>query len=170
MLEVTSFSIDHERLEPGLYVSWEVPYRDMSHLILDLRLRRPNRDPIMSDEESHSYEHAFAMSFRQATEELGLMEDYFPLYFGPMGCKTGFYILFSTPEEGARIPLELLVRTTELIDQLQEVPAKSSLECGHYHSLDLAALQRVNGEVKLILKNLLDNKKDRDHYPGQGEA
>ena len=170
MLEVTSFSIDHERLEPGLYVSWEQPYRDMVHLVLDLRLRRPNRDEIMSNEESHSYEHAFAMSFRQAADELGVMEEYFPLYFGPMGCKTGFYIIFSTPKEGMKLPLELLLRTTELIDQLQDVPARSALECGHYHSLELSALRRVNQEVKNILQNLVQKKKDRDLYPGQGEA
>ena len=96
MLEVTSFQIDHVRLEPGLYLSWEQPYRDMVHMVLDLRLRRPNRQTILSDEESHSYEHAFAMSFRKACEILDLEQEYFPLYFGPMGCKTGFYIIFST--------------------------------------------------------------------------
>lgn len=171
MLEVTSFSIDHRRLEPGLYVSWEQPYRDMVHLVLDLRLRRPNRDPIMSDEESHSYEHGFALSFRKAADELGITEDYFPLYFGPMGCKTGFYIIFSTPKIGAPLPLDLLIRTSQLIDELKAVPARSSLECGHFHSLELAALKRINQEVKEILYSLKDAKKDRNLYPGQeGEA
>lgn len=170
MLEVTSFQIDHIRLEPGLYLSWEQAYRDMVHMVLDLRLRRPNRQAILSDEESHSYEHAFALSFRQACEFLTLEDEYFPLYFGPMGCKTGFYIIFSTPEENMALPLALLEKTTELIDSLEEIPADSAQACGHYQSLSLKAARLVNQEVKEILRKLREEKKDRNLYPGQGEA
>lgn len=170
MLEVTSFQIDHLRLEPGLYLSWEQAYRDMVHMVLDLRLRRPNRQAILSDEESHSYEHAFALSFRQACEILKLEEEYFPLYFGPMGCKTGFYIIFSTPRKDMALPLALLEKTTELIDSLEDVPARTSQACGHYQSLGLEAARAVNEEVREILRKLRETKKDRDLYPGQGEA
>lgn len=170
MLEVTSFEIDHIKLEPGLYLSWEQAYRDMVHMVLDLRLRRPNRQEILSDEESHSYEHAFAMSFRQANEFLGLEQEYFPLYFGPMGCKTGFYIIFSTPKKDMELPLALLLKTTELIDDLEEVPARSPEACGHYQSLSLSAVKSVNKEVKKILNKLVKENKNRDFYPGEKEA
>ncbi|NLY37082.1 MAG: S-ribosylhomocysteine lyase [Tissierellia bacterium] len=170
MLEITSFQIDHLLLEPGLYLSWEKAYRDMVHMVLDLRLRRPNREEILSDEESHSYEHAFAMSFREACDDLHLEEEYFPLYFGPMGCKTGFYIIFSTPRKDMELPLDLLEKTAEFIDALEEIPAHSSKACGHYLSLNLKAARDVNNEVKEILSKLRKDKKDRNMYPGQGEA
>lgn len=95
MERIASFSIDHTRLQPGMYLS----RRDGTVVTLDLRFRRPNTDDLLSNSALHSLEHIVATILRNSPEKDAVV------YFGPMGCQTGFYVLF----DEAKLPLDGIV-------------------------------------------------------------
>ncbi len=99
MEKITSFTIDHIRLQPGLYVSRKDTVGTQTVTTFDLRLTSPNEEPVMNTAEIHAMEHLAATYLRNEPvwkEEI--------LYFGPMGCRTGFYLLV----KGDRTPEEIL--------------------------------------------------------------
>lgn len=133
MERIASFSIDHTRLQPGMYLS----RRDGTVVTLDLRFRRPNTDDLLSNSALHSLEHIVATILRNSPEKDAVV------YFGPMGCQTGFYVLF----DEAKLPLsgivELLKRAfNEAAAWDQEMPGQSPYECGNYRNLDVAVCRK----------------------------
>ena len=132
MERIASFQVDHDKLEPGLYLS----RRDGEVTTFDLRFKKPNTGDLLTNAEMHSVEHIIATLLRNGRARDAV------IYFGPMGCQTGFYFLF----DSARLT------DTQAIVLLQQVfaqgaawdgpmPGKSSRECGNYVNLD-AALAR----------------------------
>ena len=140
MKKITSFTIDHDKLEPGIYVSRV----DGDITTYDLRTRKPNCGEYMDTTTAHSVEHMFATLVRNSE----IAEDV--IYFGPMGCRTGFYLVVRNAENN-RI-LEITKRILrDIIAHEGEVYGASRKECGNYLDLDL---QKAKNECSLYLKDL----------------
>lgn len=124
--KIASFQIDHTRLQRGLYLSRE----DGDVRTWDLRMRRPNVEPVMTNAAIHSIEHLIATFLRSGERADGI------LYFGPMGCRTGCYLLtrgLSDAEVGAA----LRDAFARLAAYEGEVPGASESECGNWREHDL---------------------------------
>lgn len=126
MNRIKSFTINHNLLMPGFYISRE----DGDVITYDLRTRKPNAGDYMDNATMHSLEHMFATYIRNS--EMGNEV----VYFGPMGCQTGFYLLVRAVE-----PKKVFQITKEVLSQIiaheGEVFGASAAECGHYENLDL---------------------------------
>ena len=126
MERIKSFEINHNILEPGFYISRE----DGDVVTYDLRTRKPNAGDYMTNSAMHSVEHMFATCIRNSriAEKV--------VYFGPMGCQTGFYLLVRDvkPREVFDITKEILA---QILDYEGPVYGASAIECGHYENLSL---------------------------------
>ena len=128
MERIASFTVDHNKLRPGLYLS----RRDGDIVTFDLRFKTPNTGDLLSNSEMHSAEHLMATLLRNSPEKEAV------IYFGPMGCQTGFYFLFDSRRLTCAQAVELLQRTfRQAGDFSGEMPGKSPTECGNYINLDL---------------------------------
>ena len=134
MLEkIRSFTIDHIKLQPGLYVSRIDPVGNTHITTFDLRLTSPNEEPVMNTAEMHTIEHLAATYLRNDP----VWKDRV-LYFGPMGCRTGFYLLLEG-ELTSRQVLPLVQSCFAFIrDYRDEVPGASAKDCGNYLDMNLA--------------------------------
>ena len=128
MDRIASFTVDHNQLLPGLYYS----RRDGDVVTFDLRFKRPNTGDLLSNAEMHSAEHLIATLLRNSPEKDAV------IYFGPMGCQTGFYFLFDNRLLSCEGAIELLREVfTAGAEFTGEMPGKSAAECGNYRNLDL---------------------------------
>lgn len=132
MEKIASFTIDHIKLLPGLYVS----RKDFvgTHIVttFDIRMTKPNEEPVMNTAEMHAIEH-LAATFLRNHEVFGDKV----LYFGPMGCRTGFYLLLSGDFESENI-LSLITSLFEFIKDFKgDVPGASAKDCGNYLDMNL---------------------------------
>ncbi len=126
--KIESFKIDHNKLCPGIYVS----RTDGDITTYDLRTRKPNMGDYMDNATMHSAEHMIATYIRSSD----LAEDI--IYFGPMGCQTGFYLLVRNADNEK--VLSILKETLKcVIDHEGEVFGASAIECGNYKNLDISA-------------------------------
>lgn len=128
MERITSFSINHDKLLPGLYVS----RIDGDVTTYDLRTRRPNMGDLMDNATMHSLEHLFATYIRNGA----LSKDI--LYFGPMGCQTGFYLLVRNADN-ASVLREVRLTLARILAHEGPVFGASSRECGNYRNLNLGS-------------------------------
>lgn len=132
MEKITSFTIDHLRLLPGLYVSRKDRVGAEIVTTFDLRLTRPNFEPVMNTAEVHTIEHLAATYLRNDP----LWKDRV-LYFGPMGCRTGFYLLMAG-DLSPRDVLDLVRNCFAFIGSYQaEVPGACAKDCGNYLDMNL---------------------------------
>lgn len=143
MERIKSFEINHNVLTPGFYISRE----DGDVITYDLRTRKPNAGDYMTNAAMHSLEHMFATMVRNSriTDEV--------VYFGPMGCQTGFYLLVRksiTPAEVFEITKEILA---QIIEYEGSVFGASAIECGHYENLSLADAKTECEKYLEVLKN-----------------
>lgn len=128
MERIASFTVDHNKLVPGLYLS----RRDGDIVTLDLRLKKPNTGDLLSNSEMHSVEHLIATLLRNSDCKDAV------IYFGPMGCQTGFYFLFDERLLSLAGAVELLKRVFAAAASFEgEMPGKSPAECGNYVNLDV---------------------------------
>ena len=131
MEKITSFTIDHLKLVPGLYVSRKDCAGEQVITTFDIRMTNPNEEPVMNTAEVHTIEHLGATFLRNHRDYASKT-----LYFGPMGCQTGFYLLVRDVE-----PKKVFQITKEVLSQIiaheGEVFGASAAECGHYENLDL---------------------------------
>ncbi|MBE6712728.1 MAG: S-ribosylhomocysteine lyase [Ruminococcaceae bacterium] len=141
MKTIQSFTVDHTKLRPGLYIS----RKDGDVTTFDLRTRTPNAGDYMSNLVMHSVEHLFATAVRNGPLGEGV------LYFGPMGCQTGFYLLTRglAPEA---VRDEILRVLEEICAWTEEMPGGREIECGNYRNLDLAAAKEECARYLAILK------------------
>ena len=150
---ITSFSINHDVLLPGLYVSRV----DGDVTTYDMRTRRPNTGDLMDNSTMHSLEHMFATYIRN-----GDLKDSV-VYFGPMGCQTGFYLLVRNADN-AEVLRQVRLTLMKILAHEGPVFGASSRECGNYRNLSLAAAKT---EAKRYLSELdaflYDGYDDRDH-------
>jgi len=142
MNRIKSFKINHNLLMPGFYISRE----DGDVITYELRTRKPNAGDYMDNATMHSLEHMFATYIRNS--EMGNEV----VYFGPMGCQTGFYLLV----RNSRSPKEVFAMTKEVLRQIYdhkgEVFGKSAIECGHYENLSLAAAKAEAATYLAVLE------------------
>lgn len=139
--KIQSFTVDHDKLEPGLYVSRV----DGNVTTYDLRTRKPNAGDYMDNLTMHSVEHLFATYVRSSA--IGSKV----LYFGPMGCQTGFYLLVAdTPREAVLEAIEAVLR--QIIAHTGPVFGAARKECGNYRNLNLEAAQLECGRYLAVLE------------------
>ncbi len=132
MEKIASFTIDHLKLLPGVYVSRKDNVGDSVVTTFDIRMTRPNFEPVMNTAEMHTIEH-LAATFLRNHKEYGNKT----VYFGPMGCRTGFYLLLSGDYESKDI-VELMKELFAFIkDYKDEVPGASAKDCGNYLDMNL---------------------------------
>ena len=131
---IQSFSVDHTRIVPGIFISRVDYLGDHSVTTYDIRLKRPNREPVIDVAAMHSLEHIIATFLRNDPDWKDEV-----VYWGPMGCLTGFYLIL----KGNRTPqelYELMLRAFKSVGDVQEVPGAAPVNCGHYlmHNLEMA--------------------------------
>lgn len=140
MEKITSFTIDHIRLQPGVYVSRKDTVGSEIITTFDLRMTNPNEEPVMNTAEMHTIEHLAATYLRN--------HDVYKertIYFGPMGCRTGFYLLLAGDYESGDI-VSLMVLMFEFIrDYHDEVPGASPKDCGNYLDMNLPMANYLAG-------------------------
>ena len=158
MEKIASFTIDHIKLKPGVYVSRRDRVGAETITTFDLRMTSPNEEPVMNTAEIHTIEHLGATFLRNHP----VYKDK-TIYFGPMGCRTGFYLLLAGELESEDI-VPLMVEMFEFIrDFHDEVPGASPKDCGNYLDMNLGM---ANFLADRYLKNVLyDIRKDRLVYP-----
>ena len=128
MERIASFTVDHNKLVPGLYYS----RRDGSVVTFDLRFKKPNTGDLLSNAEMHSVEHLIATLLRNSEAKDAVV------YFGPMGCQTGFYFLFDGKQLSLSQAIALLQEVfSSAANYTGEMPGKSAVECGNYINLDV---------------------------------
>lgn len=158
MQKITSFTIDHLKLQPGVYVSRKDPIGDEMITTFDIRMTSPNEEPVMNTAELHTIEH-LAATFLRNHKEFGSKV----IYWGPMGCRTGNYLLLNGDYQSSDI-VPLLVEMFEFIRDFEgEVPGASAKDCGNYLDMNLPM-------AKYLAKNYLDQvlyniQPDRLVYP-----
>lgn len=157
MEKITSFTIDHIKLKPGLYVSRKDPLGDSLVTTFDLRITSPNDEPVMNTAEIHAIEHLAATFLRNDPQ---WKDDI--LYFGPMGCRTGFYLLVKG-DQSSRDILPLVRNCFCFIrDYEGEIPGASAKDCGNYLDMSLPAAKWWAKRYTALLENITA---DRLIYP-----
>lgn len=151
MERIASFEVDHRYIVPGIYLS----RIDGDITTYDLRTRKPNCGDFMSDSTMHTFEHLFATYVRNS--EIGSKV----IYFGPMGCATGFYLLIRNADHGETLKTVISV-LEQIINHKGEVFGNSEIECGNYKSLNLSA---AVSEAERYLAVLKANQNTDFKYP-----
>lgn len=132
MEKITSFTIDHLKLQPGLYVSRKDHVGDAVVTTFDLRVTSPNDEPVMNTAEVHTIEHLAATFLRNDQEWKDRI-----LYFGPMGCRTGFYLLVAGEYTSKEI-LPLVSACFRFVAEFSgDIPGASAKDCGNYLDMNL---------------------------------
>lgn len=133
MERIASFTVDHTVLVPGLYLS----RRDGTTVTFDLRFKKPNTGNLLSNAELHSVEHVIATLLRNSPQKDAV------IYFGPMGCQTGFYFLFDGEKLSNANAIRLLQRVFTAAAKFDgAMPGASARECGNYRNLDVELARR----------------------------
>lgn len=132
MEKITSFTIDHIKLLRGVYVSRKDTFGLETITTFDIRMTKPNGEPVMNTAEIHTIEH-LAATFLRNHKDYGSKT----VYFGPMGCRTGFYLLLSGDYSSKDI-VPLMIEMFEFIAEFQgEVPGACARDCGNYLDMNL---------------------------------
>ena len=157
MEKITSFTIDHIKLQPGLYGSRKDRVAAETVTTFDLRLTKPNEEPVMNTAEVHTIEHLAATYLRN--EPLWKEK---VLYFGPMGCRTGFYLLLTGDYESTDV-LPLVLGCFRFIrDYRGEIPGAAPKDCGNYLDMNLGMANYWGRKYAALLENITP---DRLVYP-----
>ena len=158
MKKIASFTIDHLKLQPGIYVSRKDTVGTEVITTFDLRMTSPNEEPVMNTAEMHTIEHLAATFLRNHSAYADKT-----IYFGPMGCRTGFYLLLAGDLTSEDI-VPLMVEMFEFIrDYHDEVPGACAKDCGNYLDMNLPmANYLANRYLEQVLYHITQ---DRLHYP-----
>ena len=157
MEKITSFTIDHIKLQPGVYVSRKDPVGDQVITTFDIRMTSPNEEPVMNTAELHAMEH-LAATFLRNHSEFGPKV----IYWGPMGCRTGNYLLLNGDYESKDI-VPLMIEMFEFIRDFEgEIPGASAKDCGNYLDMNLGMATSLARNY--LNEGLYDIKPDRLGY------
>ncbi len=148
MKKIASFTVNHLDLLPGLYVSRRDTQGSVTVTTFDLRLTAPNREPVMDQPAIHTIEHLGATYLRNSERKNEIV------YFGPMGCRTGFYLLmFGALDSGEALPL-VREMCRFILDFEGEIPGAKPEECGNYSDQNLSMAKFY---IRRYLKELTDH-------------
>jgi len=154
MEKITSFTVDHIRMKRGIFVSRKDRFGETVLTTFDIRMKEPNREPVLDVPAAHTIEHLGA-TFLRSHPQWGNRV----VYFGPMGCRTGFYVIL----EGNLSSLDVLALITDMYrwisNYIDEIPGATAGECGNWrdHNLDMAkweALRFLDVLKKPLPENL----------------
>lgn len=145
MDRIASFSVNHDLLEPGIYLSRV----DGDIFTYDLRFIKPNTPPFLSNIATHTIEHLFATFARNSKQTDNV------IYFGPMGCRTGFYLLLRGMSHKEAIDFIKKI-IDEIIEYEGDVPGNTKIECGNYKELDLEEGKKEVIKYKEKIKDLTE--------------
>ena len=146
--KIASFTVDHIKLLPGLYVSRKDKVGAETVTTFDLRLTKPNEEPVMNTAEVHTIEHLGATYLRNEPTWKDKV-----LYFGPMGCRTGFYLLLAG-DYSSRDVLPLVTECFQFIrDYRDAVPGASPKDCGNYLDMNLPMANYWGAKYVGVLEN-----------------
>lgn len=149
MERIASFQVDHNKLVPGMYLS----RRDGEVVTFDLRFKKPNTGDLLTNAEMHSVEHIIATLLRNGRAKDAV------IYFGPMGCQTGFYFLFDSRALSESDAVELVKETFAAGAAYEgEMPGKSAVECGNYVNLDVALAKEQCAFYSRIIRDWTEEK------------
>ncbi len=151
MKRIASFSVDHDYIVPGIYIS----RIDGDITTYDLRTRIPNTPDLMDNATMHTFEHMFATLIRNSEIASSI------IYFGPMGCQTGFYLLVRDAEHKTVIA-SIEKALEDIIAYNGEVFGKSRKECGNYINLELSL---AKAEAERYLKSIRGYTTEKLAYP-----
>jgi len=152
--KVTSFTIDHLKLIPGLYVSRKDQAGEATVTTFDIRMTRPNFEPVMNTAEMHTIEHLAATFLRNDKEYKDRV-----LYFGPMGCRTGFYLLLTGDYQSREIVPLMKDMFTFVRDYEGEVPGAAAKDCGNYLDMNLPMAKYLADKyVREVLDQITDDR------------
>lgn len=158
MEKIASFTIDHIRLNTGLYVSRRDAIGTECVTTFDLRMTKPNVEPVMDTAAVHALEHLGATFLRNDDEWKNRV-----IYFGPMGCRTGFYLLLAGRLTSEDV-LDLVRRMFAFIVGFEgDIPGASAKDCGNYLDMNLSMAKYYAD--KYIFEVLHDAAPDRLRYP-----
>jgi len=153
MEKITSFTIDHILLQPGLYVSRYDKVGAETVTTFDLRFTSPNEETVMGTAEIHAIEHLAATFLRNDAQWRDKI-----LYFGPMGCRTGFYLLVAG-EYTSRDILPLVNSCFVFVrDFSGEIPGASAKDCGNYLDMDLSGAKIRAGRYVSLLEQIDESR------------
>ena len=153
MEKITSFTIDHLKLQPGLYVSRKDRVGSETVTTFDLRLTSPNEEPVMNTAEVHTIEHLAATYLRNEERWKDRV-----LYFGPMGCRTGFYLLLAGNLESGDV-LDLVRDCFRFVRDFEgEVPGASAKDCGNYLDMNLPMAKYWGGKYAALLETIDESR------------
>ena len=157
MEKITSFTIDHIRLQPGLYVSRKDNVGKETVTTFDLRVTSPNEEPVMNTAEVHTIEHLAATYLRNDAQWKDKV-----LYFGPMGCRTGFYLLLAGSYDSKDV-LPLVTQCFRFVrDFTGEIPGASAKDCGNYLDMNLPMAKYWGAKYTALLETIDET---RLNYP-----
>lgn len=158
MEKIASFTIDHNKLQPGIYVSRKDHIGAETITTFDLRMTSPNEEPVMNTAELHTIEHLAATYLRNDKQWQDKV-----IYFGPMGCRTGCYLLLAGDHESKDI-VGLITKTFEFIRDFEgDIPGAAAKDCGNYLDQNLAMAQYL--ARRYLNEVLYDILPDRLVYP-----
>ena len=155
---IESFSVDHTAIIPGIFLSRKDSVGEDAVTTYDVRLKRPNVDPVIDTAAMHSLEHIIATYLRNDPAWKGEI-----VYWGPMGCLTGFYLIL----KGSRAPQEiydLILAAFRSVADATEVPGATAVNCGNYRMHDLTAAKACAAEFVTYLEANAENP-DIFRYP-----
>ena len=158
MERIASFQVDHVRLNRGLYVSRIDEINGNYLTSFDIRMKLPNREPVINIAELHTMEHLGATFLRNHPIWKGQI-----VYFGPMGCRTGFYLILKGKLESKDI-VELMKELYKFMAEFKgDIPGATAIECGNYLDQNLPM---ANYEAKKYLEETLENLGEENlNYP-----
>lgn len=158
MEKIASFTIDHIKLQPGVYVSRKDRIGVETLTTFDLRMTSPNEEPVMNTAEIHTIEHLAATFLRNHTDWKERV-----IYFGPMGCRTGFYLILAGDLESRDIVALMQEMYQFIADFEGEVPGASAKDCGNYLDMNLPMAKYL---ARKYLTEVLHNiSEERLIYP-----
>lgn len=152
MEKIASFLIDHTRLNPGVYVSRKDKVGENIVTTFDIRMKKPNCEPVMNTAEVHTIEHLAATFLRNHKDYADRV-----IYFGPMGCRTGFYLILAGDYESKDI-VPLIRELFEFMSTYDDVvPGASAKDCGNYLDMNLPMARYLSRRFLEEVLNDIDN-------------
>ena len=154
MEKIASFTIDHIKLQPGVYVSRKDKVGSEVITTFDLRMTSPNEEPVMNTAEVHTMEHLGATFLRNDPEWKERV-----IYFGPMGCRTGFYMVLAGDLTSKDV-VDLVTRMYRFMADFEgDVPGASPKDCGNYLDMNLNMAKYLAAKyVKEVLTNIKEDR------------
>jgi len=157
MEKISSFTVDHLKLTPGVYVSRKDRVGENIITTFDLRMVRPNFNPVINTAELHAIEHLGA-TFLRNDKHFGEKI----IYFGPMGCRTGYYLIINGDYQPDNI-IQLLINLCKFITEYDgDIPGAAAEECGNYLDMNLPMARHY---AEKYLNVLTDIKEENMRYP-----